>query len=169
MNPTDFKGLVTKAQELGAAEAKIIQTGQIVFDPRSDLKCRFGCNRWGKYWTCPPNLDISPDQFQQAFERYHTAIMLKCEDPKVGQEVTLAIEKEAMLAFGCTFAFAMVLCVECERCAFPEPCLFPHLARPSMDAYGIDIGKTVEPLGFNVRLDPDGQLLPAWYSLVLLD
>ena len=38
-----------------------------------------------------------------------------------------------------------------------------------MDAYGMDIGKTVEPLGFEVAFDPDGKLLPAWYSMVLID
>jgi len=48
-------------------------------------------------------------------------------------------------------------------------CKYPHLARPTMDAYGVDIGKTVESLGFKVEFDPQGQLLPAWYSMVLLD
>ena len=46
-----FEGLTAKAAEMGADEARLIQTEQIVFDPRSYLKCRFGCNRWGKYWT----------------------------------------------------------------------------------------------------------------------
>jgi hypothetical protein len=38
-----------------------------------------------------------------------------------------------------------------------------------MDAYGIDIGKTVESIGFEVEFDPKGQLLPAWYSMVLIE
>jgi hypothetical protein len=38
-----------------------------------------------------------------------------------------------------------------------------------MDAYGIDIGKTVEPLGLKVEFDKKGELLPCWYSMVLLD
>ncbi|CAB1085248.1 hypothetical protein D1AOALGA4SA_12736 [Olavius algarvensis Delta 1 endosymbiont] len=164
-----FDGLVKKAIAAGASEAKLIDAENIVFDPRAYLKCRFGCNRWGQYWTCPPNLDISPESFMEAFERYSKAIIIKTTDPKTGQAVTLGIEKEAMLELGCSFAFAMVLCVECEECACPDPCLYPHLARPSMDAYGIDIGKTVAPLGFNVELDPAGQLLPAWYSMVLID
>ena len=164
-----FDELVEKAIESGASEAKLVETAEIVFDPRSDLKCRFGCNRWGKYWTCPPNLSISPESFMEAFERYKTALIIKATDPKIGQAVTLDIEKSAMLELGCTFAFAMVLCVECEECAFPDPCLYPHLARPSMDAYGIDIGKTVTPLGFKVEFDAAGELLPAWYSMVLID
>jgi predicted metal-binding protein len=164
-----YKSLVEKAVELGALEARLINAEQIIFDARSYLKCRFGCNRWGKYWTCPPNLDITPERFMDAFSQYETAMIIKTADPRVGQDVTLAIEKEAMLSSAATFAFAMALCVQCEECAYPDPCLYPHLARPSMDAYGVDIGKTIEPLGFNVAFDPEGKLLPAWYSLVLID
>lgn len=69
-------------------------------------------------------------------------------DPETGQEIGPAVEKEAMRSCGCIFAFAMFLCVLCQTCSFPEPCRYPHMARPSMDAYGIDIGKTLEPLGF---------------------
>jgi len=161
--------LVKKAVELGAAEAKIIHTEDIVFDSRSFLKCRFGCNRWGRYWTCPPYLDISPEKFQEAFDQYSKAIIIKTTDGHKGQDISVKVEKEAMLSHNCMHAFAMVLCVWCEECSHPEPCRFPHMARPSMDAYGIDIGKTVEPLGLKVEFDKKGDLLPCWYSMVLLE
>ena len=64
-----LESLVQKAVELGALEAKLMDTEQIVFDPRSFLKCRFGCNRWGKFWTCPPHLSISADEFMAAFSQ----------------------------------------------------------------------------------------------------
>ncbi|MCF8144544.1 MAG: DUF2284 domain-containing protein [Deltaproteobacteria bacterium] len=155
--------------ELGAQEAKLIDTTQIVFDPRSHLKCRFGCNRWGKFWTCPPHLNLSLESFMQAFSKYSKGIIIKTTTPKRGQEVALAIEKEAMLGFGMSFAFAMALCVLYEECAYPAPCQFPHLARPSMDAYGIHIEQTVKPLGFKVAFDNSGKLIPAWYTMVLFD
>lgn len=164
-----FENLAQKARDLGANAAGLIRTDSIVFDPRSFLKCRFGCNRWGKYWTCPPHMEISYEQFTAAFDRYQTALIIQASSPKKSQEITLEIEKEAMLSNQCTFAFAMVLCVMCDECAYPEPCKFPHLARPSMDAYGIDIGKTVEPLGLKTTFDENGKLLPSWYSMVLLD
>lgn len=167
--PGFYDSLAKKALELGAIEARCFETGQIVFDPRSHLKCRFGCGRWGKYWTCPPHLVLSPERFKEAFDRFRTAMMIQTRDPKKGQEVALALEKEAMLSFGAIFAFALVLCVQCEECAYPEPCRSPHLARPAMDAFGVDIGKTIEPLGFFVEFDKEGKLLPAWYSMVLLD
>jgi predicted metal-binding protein len=164
-----FEHLIQYARTIGASDAKLMDAGDIVVDPRSLLKCRFGCNRWGKYWTCQPNISISADQFKEALQRYETAIVIKCVEPKVAQEVTLAVEKKAMLEYGAIFSFAMVLCVLCDECAFPDPCRFPHLARPSMDGLGVDIAKTVEPLGFKVEFDSQGNLLPAWYSMVLLD
>jgi predicted metal-binding protein len=164
-----FDALINKALELGATEAKLIDTRQIVFDPRSLFKCRFGCNRWGRFWTCPPHLALSQEEFRQAFAQYSQALIIKAKNPKTGQDVALALEKDAMLSHGAQFAFAMVLCVQCEECAYPEPCRFPHLARPSMDAYGIDIRKTLEPLGYEVEFDQEGKLLPAWYGMVLLD
>jgi len=164
-----FESLVEKSIELGALEAKLIDTNRVVFDPRSELQCRFGCPRWGNYWTCPPNLNLSQDQFKEAFKKYKKAIVIKTADQEAGQEVAVAIEKKALLSYGCSYSFALALCVKCEECAFPEPCLFPHLARPSMDAFGIDFNKTLGPVGFKVEFDKDGKLLPAWYSMVLLD
>jgi predicted metal-binding protein len=165
----NYLELIDKAVALGALEAKLIETERIVFDPRSHFKCRFGCLRWGKYWTCPPHVGLSPEMFMEAFRKYKNGLVIKTSDPKLGQDVSLAVEKEAMLSYNSPFAFAMVLCVQCEACSYPEPCRFPHLARPSMDCYGVDIGATVELLGFKVEFDPGGNLLPAWYSLVLVD
>ena len=166
---TRYEPLIDRSIELGALEARLVPADEIVFDDRSFLKCRFGCNRWGKYWTCPPNLALTPERFMAGFEKYDHSIFIKVPEPKLGQEVAVAIEKEAMLSYGCSFAFAMAMCVQCEECAFPDPCRYPHLARPSMDGYGVDIGKTLEPLGFTVEFDKTGAMLPVWYVMVLLD
>ena len=167
MNGT-CESLAARAVELGAKDARMINTAQIVFDDRAFLKCRFGCNRWGRYWACPPNLALTPEQFMTAFRRYEQAVIIQSTDPQRGQDVTLAIENEAVRVCNSLFAFAMVMCVQCEMCSYPEPCRFPHLARPDMDAYGIDIGKTIEPLGFKVVFDQKGAFIPTWYSMVLV-
>ncbi len=165
----DYVKLIDKCLEMGAEGAKLMKTDQVVFDPRSHLKCRFGCNRWGKFWTCPPHNRISQETFMESFGKYKTALVIKTSNAKLGQDISVEIEKEAMLSYGAVFAFALALCVQCDECAYPEPCRFPHLARPSMDAYGVDIGKTVGRLNFDVNFDEKGELLPAWYSMVLLD
>jgi hypothetical protein len=43
-------------------------------------------------------MDISPKDFQEAYDRYHSAIVIRTSDPNVGQEVTLAIEKAQLIA-----------------------------------------------------------------------
>jgi predicted metal-binding protein len=164
-----YSALLDRGRQLGAVDATVVDTDQIVFDPRTHLKCRFGCNRWGRFWTCPPHLNVSQETFMDAFRKYRKALIIKTSDPRTGQEVAVTLEKEAMLNHGCQYAFALALCVQCEKCAYPEPCLYPHLARPAMDAYGIDIGKTLEPLGFGVEFHKEGKLLPVWYCMVLMD
>ncbi|MBI5250774.1 MAG: DUF2284 domain-containing protein, partial [Desulfomonile tiedjei] len=66
--------LADEAKELGATDAKLIEARSIVVDSRSFLKCRFGCGRWGKYWTCQPNIGMSVAQFQETLEKYRTAL-----------------------------------------------------------------------------------------------
>ena len=104
-----------------------------------------------------------------SFSKYKVGLIIKTADPKMGQDISLAVEKEALLSHGAVFAFALALCVKCDECSYPDPCRFPDVARPSMDAYGMDIVKTVEIVGFKVEFNEDGQMLPAWYSMVLLD
>ncbi|MCG2778683.1 MAG: DUF2284 domain-containing protein, partial [Desulfobacterales bacterium] len=58
-----YEALMEKSIHLGARDAKLIDTEQIIFDPRSHLKCRFGCNRWGRFWTCPPHMTLSQEKF----------------------------------------------------------------------------------------------------------
>ncbi len=101
---------------------------------------------------------ISQADFLNALKQYRKALIYTTPDPKSGQKVGLELEKEAMLKYGAHFAMNLVLCVQCDECAYPEPCRF-----------GIDISKTVAPLGFKMELDPEGKLLPSWYGMVLLD
>ena len=105
----------------------------------------------------------------ESFDKYSVGLVIKTADPKLGQDISLAVEKEALLSHGAVFAFALALCVKCDECSYPEPCCFPSEARPSMDAYGMDIGKTVAIVDFKVEFNEEGQMLPAWYSMVLLD
>ena len=64
---TKYAGLLKKALDLGDQEAKILSAAKIVFDSRAFLKCRFGSNRWGKYWTSPPQTNLSPQMFKSPF------------------------------------------------------------------------------------------------------
>ena len=163
-----YDALTKKALELGAVEAKLTDTEQIGFDPRSYLKCQFGCELRGRFWTCPPNLDLFPEMITEALERSPKALLIKTADPRLGREMALLLEKEAVQSHGCSHALALVLCVQCEECAHPDPCRCSPASRSPLDAVGVDMVKKLRSLGLHVDLDKEGKLLPAWYGMVLL-
>jgi len=158
------------AKEMGAEHALAIRASDVVIDPRTYLKCMYGCKDWGKNWTCPsaPGA-IAPWQFGEIFlKRYRTAILVHCTEKRPSQKISFAIEKEAFLD-GFYFAFSMSDCALCEGCAWPLPCRNPKQARPAMQALGIDVYATAKRQGlplFPLR----GQEEPQnWYSLILIE
>ena len=60
--------LQSRAMDLGAGHAVIFNTDQIVFDPRTLIKCMYGCADWGHGHTCPSKPGsmsrlLPPDRF----------------------------------------------------------------------------------------------------------
>ena len=53
-NINQFTFLKDLALQLGATEAKIIPTKNITVENRVVLKCKIGCNNYGKTLMCPP-------------------------------------------------------------------------------------------------------------------
>ena len=49
-----FQFLVKLALEKGAADAKIFPTDKVIVEDRVVLKCKVGCNHYGKTLACPP-------------------------------------------------------------------------------------------------------------------
>ncbi len=66
----------TRALELGAEAAKIIPAGKIVVEDRVVLKCRLGCEKYGKTLACPPYAP-SPSEFRKIVSEYHHALFMK--------------------------------------------------------------------------------------------
>jgi predicted metal-binding protein len=157
------------ALEMGAAHAVAIRASDIVLDPRTYLKCMYGCKDWGRNWTCPsaPGA-IKPWDFKNILKRYRSAILVHCADKKLSQKISYALEREAFLD-GHYFSFSLSDCSLCDGCAHPEPCRLPKQARPSMQALGIDVYATAkkqnQPL-FPLRNESEPQ---NWYSLVLVE
>lgn len=74
-----FEQLVIAAKNLGADEAKIIDSKEIVVDKRVRLKCAIPvCASYGRHLMCPPNL-MSVDEFADALALYEKALILQVE------------------------------------------------------------------------------------------
>ena len=71
-----FDFLKKRALELGAADAKVIRADQVVVEDRVVLKCKVGCNNYGKTLACPPYTP-SAEEFRKIVSEYSYALFMK--------------------------------------------------------------------------------------------
>jgi len=86
--------LLQLARKLGAVDAVVFEITDIVFDPRTLIKCMFGCLDYGKGPTCPSRPDsLKPWEYEQIFKRYRWGIIVHTHEPKLSQEISFALER----------------------------------------------------------------------------
>jgi len=71
-----FQFLVKLAFEKGVADAKIIPTTKVVVEDRVVLKCKVGCNHYGKTLACPPYTPTAAE-FRKIVSEYSYAMFMK--------------------------------------------------------------------------------------------
>jgi predicted metal-binding protein len=79
-NEGEFDFLKTLALNLGATEARVISAEDIVVENRVVLKCRIGCDDYGKKLTCPP-FTPKVDEFRKMLRDYQHAMIVKFKSP----------------------------------------------------------------------------------------
>ena len=89
-----FQFLVKLALDNGAADAKIIPADKVVVEDRVVLKCKVGCNNYGKTLACPPYTP-SAEEFRKIVSEYSYAMFMKFKskaqaDPEVYKKLTVA-------------------------------------------------------------------------------
>jgi predicted metal-binding protein len=72
----EFAFLLEEARKLGAIEAKIISSNMVVVEDRVLLKCRTGCDSYGKKFVCPP-FTPTPDEFRKMLKEYRKVLIVK--------------------------------------------------------------------------------------------
>lgn len=72
----DFDFLRKRALELGAKDAKIIPASKVVVEDRVVLKCKVGCNNYGKTLACPPYTPTA-EEFRKIVGEYSYALFMK--------------------------------------------------------------------------------------------
>ena len=86
--PEKFRFLVKLALEKGAADAKIIPASKVVVEDRVVLKCKVGCNNYGKTLACPPYTP-SAEEFRKIVAEYRFAMFMKFKSKAEADAVTL--------------------------------------------------------------------------------
>jgi len=75
-NPENYGFLVSKARDLGAWDAKVVETSQVIVENRVTMKCKTGCITYGTKLTCPPHVP-TPDEFRKILAEYQYALLVK--------------------------------------------------------------------------------------------
>lgn len=172
----NMESYVARALEMGATRAKIIKVEEIPVDERVTLKCRIPrCFGYGSSAHCPPNT-LTPAELRELLQKYHFAVFFIIDVPpevivrdkgtikeliaayqKV-YKIVSDLESRAFydghyLAFGfaagsCRHSF----CYQHDSCQALEGkrCRFPLITRPSMEAVGIDVFRSVAAAGWDI-------------------
>lgn len=148
--------------------------------------CRFesccrACGNYGRSWGCPPfdydvlqrlshyksllivATKIVPDNRNMTFEAFNASI----RPERVRLESRLLDMEQLHNGLAATYVGDCLHCPqgECTRLE-GKPCRYPDRVRPSLEAYGFDMGKTVAELfGIELCWSSDG-LLPPYIVLV---
>ncbi|MFP3872520.1 MAG: DUF2284 domain-containing protein [Candidatus Natronoplasma sp.] len=162
--------LIERVVEMGAEEAKVISPENVFTAEWVRLKCQFGCGGYGKRLTCPP-YSPTPEQTERALMDYEKALLIHFPSDVEHLKTAMAdLEREAFLS-GYYKAFAMGAgpCYLCEECEVESGCVYPHKARPAMEACGIDVYRTAREAGFTIEVVEDHCCTQNYYGLLLLE
>jgi predicted metal-binding protein len=156
------------------------------------MKCQYGCPSYGKKLSCPPH-SPHPDDTRKVMGEYSKAFLIgysgrifnRYGDEDLGavfpnalkdvRKSIFELEKHAFLSgYYKSFAYGFCgPCTLCEKCVVEEgvfTCKFAKESRPSMEAAGIDVFKTVRNAGLELEvqtsLKPDDLRM---YTLLLLE
>jgi predicted metal-binding protein len=89
----EFDFLLEEAKRLGAREARIIGSNKVVVEDRVLLKCRTGCDSYGKKFVCPPYTP-TPDEFRRMLKEYKKVLIVKFPaDAEAEKDVGRSLQK----------------------------------------------------------------------------
>ena len=176
-----FEQIVARAVQLGVFKANVVSTDEIPLDRAfRDMCASNACGVYGKCHMCPPDVgDIDAlmgeiKNYKHAFV-YQTVTALedsfdfegmvdaKKQTYKLAQEfrkIFAELDVKDVLHLGAGG------CGVCETCAkrTNEPCRFPHLAMPSLEAYGVNVSGLAKAAGMKYI---NGQDTVTYFGAVL--
>jgi predicted metal-binding protein len=171
--PTDLNPFLQTALSQGIDDALVIDPAGVVTAPWVRLKCQFGCRGYDQSRCCPPRTP-TPDETRRVLDAYHTALLLHVHWDKGYHSDRLnkslvGLERDLFLAgFYKALALGSGPCRLCQDCDLTA-CRQPALARPAMEACGIDVYATARNHGLPIQVVRDKAQAADAYGLLLVD
>jgi predicted metal-binding protein len=168
-------------QKHGFEDYKWIDPGTIVVSHWVRMKCRFGCEEYGRNASCPPNLP-SVEECAAFFKEYRSAVVFHFQKAvrsadelkrwvKALHAHLVKMEKEIFLAgFEKAFVLLVDSCSLCAECSGSrEMCKNPKIARPTVEALAVDVYKTVRAIGYPIEVRSEIAQEMDRYAILLLE
>jgi predicted metal-binding protein len=165
----DLRALAQLALEMGAREARIISAATIKCEPWVRLKCQFGCPGYNKRLMCPPYTP-TPEEMAVTVACYQRAVLIHADSNDIINEIIPNLERKVFLAgYYKALGLGSGPCYLCSRCNTKARCRYPYLARPSMEACGIDVFHTARTNGFTIEVVRTKRQQGDYFGVVLVD
>ena len=175
----DISRLISAAIRSGASDARRIATAEIVVKDTLAALCNGEprCEQYGLASSCPPHVS-GPSGFRKWQKNSEHAIVVRIDVPTAAlfseerreimhllHEVVSTVEQKAVtIGYIASRGFAggsckKIFCHEhsdCRMLSSQQPCRYPHLARPSMSGFGIDVARLMQTANWpSARANPD--------------
>ncbi|UCF91002.1 MAG: DUF2284 domain-containing protein [Desulfobacterales bacterium] len=190
-----LESLIQVAHQNGASDAKAVSTADVTVDESLTNFCRdSGCENYGLAVSCPPHVS-GPAGFKELLKDYTRAVVFKIDVPtetllskeslevfRSLHKIAANIEKAAVeKGYNRSKAFAGGSCKplfcqehpDCRVLSENGKCRHPHIARPSMSGFGINVSQLVKTAGWQMdritrETDPEAVKIAMLCGLVLI-
>lgn len=169
-----LQGLIEKALQSGASDARIISSTDIVVRDEFAALCEgpHRCPNFSLALSCPPHVS-GPEGFRRLCAKSRFSIVVKIEVPSEAlfsearrevyqllHEIVAAVEREAIrIGYKASKSFAGGSCKEifchayqsCRAISEQSGCRYPESARPSMSGFGVDVTSMMQSAGWRLK------------------
>ena len=146
------------------SDYKWIDPKNIIISQWVRLKCIYGCTRYRKNASCPPNVPTI-QECKNFFNEYTKAVIFHFENSfdkpedryswaKCINQKLLKLEREVfLLNYPKAFLLPIDECRLCDDCFGTRiKCNNPQFLRPPPEAMGIDVFSTVKQYGYPIKV-----------------
>lgn len=159
------------AAESGMIEPKMTSVKDIVLGEWVRWKCRYGCPDYGMWLTCPP-YSPTPTETRALLREYKRALLfrMKPDKGKMLRSLTKLERRIFLDGHRKALAFSGGSCNLCRVCNIRSGvCRKPEVARPSMEACGIDVFETARRTGYKISILKEKSSEFTYFGMILVD